>query len=222
MICPGFGGVRETRPGSPTLTALPGPSPGTRRARPPRAPSSSERDDARGAAVAQQQTFGVPASHPCFDLVPAPAPDDGKGAFHSCGAGCKLAIARLRPSHRADCVAMVCDVDGPFGLIEFPADEPHRARRFWSGLLGIELAERSQAEGRGWQTHSGGTPVLAFTNVAPARATRPRCRTSPSPIWRPRSSRSGARGSAIHPGAQWAICRDSEGSPFGLALASRS
>ena len=27
-------------------------------------------------------------------------------------------------------------------------------------------------------------------------------------------------GSVIHPGAQWAICRDSEGSPFGLALDS--
>jgi predicted enzyme related to lactoylglutathione lyase len=27
-------------------------------------------------------------------------------------------------------------------------------------------------------------------------------------------------GSVIHPGTRWAICRDSEGSPFGLALAS--
>ena len=25
-------------------------------------------------------------------------------------------------------------------------------------------------------------------------------------------------GSVIHPGSRWAICRDSEGSPFGLAL----
>ena len=29
-------------------------------------------------------------------------------------------------------------------------------------------------------------------------------------------------GSVIHPGSRWAICRDSEGSPFGLALASQS
>jgi predicted enzyme related to lactoylglutathione lyase len=28
-------------------------------------------------------------------------------------------------------------------------------------------------------------------------------------------------GRVIHPGSRWAICRDSEGSPFGLALASR-
>jgi predicted enzyme related to lactoylglutathione lyase len=25
-------------------------------------------------------------------------------------------------------------------------------------------------------------------------------------------------GDVVHPGEQWAICRDSEGSPFGLAL----
>jgi predicted enzyme related to lactoylglutathione lyase len=29
-------------------------------------------------------------------------------------------------------------------------------------------------------------------------------------------------GSVIHPGARWSICRDSEGTPFGLALSSRS
>ena len=46
-------------------------------------------------------------------------------------------------------------MDRSLGLIEFPADDPERARRFWSGLLGVELTERSQAEGRGWQTQSG-------------------------------------------------------------------
>jgi predicted enzyme related to lactoylglutathione lyase len=29
-------------------------------------------------------------------------------------------------------------------------------------------------------------------------------------------------GSIIHPGGRWAICRDSEGSPFGLASGSES
>jgi catechol 2,3-dioxygenase-like lactoylglutathione lyase family enzyme len=46
-------------------------------------------------------------------------------------------------------------------MIEFPADGPDRARRFWSGLLGVELVERSEAEGRGWQTRSG-APVLGI------------------------------------------------------------
>ena len=50
---------------------------------------------------------------------------------------------------------MVLGVDRPLALIEFPADDPARARRFWSDLLGIELAERGEAEGRGWQTHTG-------------------------------------------------------------------
>src|SRR5690348_16217645 len=54
---------------------------------------------------------------------------------------------------------IVCRVDGMLGLIEFPADDPDRARRFWSGLLGAELTERSKAEGQGWQTRSG-APAL--------------------------------------------------------------
>jgi predicted enzyme related to lactoylglutathione lyase len=37
-------------------------------------------------------------------------------------------------------------------LIEFPADEPDRARRFWSGLLGVELEPRVEQQGDGWQT----------------------------------------------------------------------
>ncbi|MGZ5977666.1 MAG: VOC family protein [Isosphaeraceae bacterium] len=30
----------------------------------------------------------------------------------------------------------------PAPLIEFPADDPERALRFWRGLLGVELAPR--------------------------------------------------------------------------------
>jgi predicted enzyme related to lactoylglutathione lyase len=37
-------------------------------------------------------------------------------------------------------------------LIEFPADDPARARRFWSELLGVELKPRTEPEGQGWQT----------------------------------------------------------------------
>jgi uncharacterized protein len=112
-------------------------------------------------------------------------------------------------------------VDGSFGLIEFPADDPDRALRFWSGLLGVELAARSQAEGRGWQTNGGAPAVgihergagpgdtasLPYFTVPDMEAALERVR--------------GLGGSVIHPGSRWAICRDSEGSPFGLALASR-
>jgi len=117
---------------------------------------------------------------------------------------------------------IVCGVEAALGLIEFPADDPDRALRFWSRLLGVELAERGQTEGRGWQTHSGGpalgihergagpgdTASLPYFSVPDVEAALEQVRR--------------LGGSVIHPGSRWAICRDSEGSPFGLALASRS
>ena len=42
-------------------------------------------------------------------------------------------------------------------LIEFPADDPERARHFWTGFLEVELKPRE--EGEGWQTHSDGPAV---------------------------------------------------------------
>lgn len=113
------------------------------------------------------------------------------------------------------------DVDATFGLIEFPADDPDRARQFWSGLLGIELGARSEAQGRGWQTPSpgpafglhergagpGDTASLPYFTVTDMEAALKRV--------------TGLGGGVIHPGARWSICRDSEGSPFGLALASQ-
>jgi len=44
----------------------------------------------------------------------------------------------------------------PEPLIEFPADDPDRARRFWHGVLGVTLAPRPAAEGSGWQTDIDG------------------------------------------------------------------
>lgn len=116
----------------------------------------------------------------------------------------------------------MCEVDGSFGLIEFPADDPERARRFWSGLLGVELAERSQVEGEGWQTQSG-APVLGIHQ----RGTGPGDTVSlpyfnVSDMEAALEEVTALGGSVIHPGARWAICRDSEGSPFGLALAPPS
>jgi predicted enzyme related to lactoylglutathione lyase len=111
-------------------------------------------------------------------------------------------------------------MDSPLALIEFPADDPDRARRFWSGLLGAELAERGGAEGRGWQTHDGHPDVgihergpgpgdtvsLPYFTIADMDAALDQVNA--------------LGGSVIHPGSRWAICRDSEGSPFGLAVDS--
>lgn len=104
-------------------------------------------------------------------------------------------------------------------LIEFPADDVERATRFWTGLLDVKLDHRDASEGEGWQTRGGGTelglhargrgpgdtlslPYFTVADLPAALAKVP-----------------GLGGQIIHPGERWAICRDSEGSPFGLTTA---
>ena len=105
----------------------------------------------------------------------------------------------------------------PTPLIEFPADDPDRALAFWSGLLGIELVEREPDAGSGWEVEEDGLrlgvhergrgpgdtaslPYLTVDDMASALG---------------RVTELG--GEVIHPGERWAICRDSEGSPFALS-----
>jgi predicted enzyme related to lactoylglutathione lyase len=111
--------------------------------------------------------------------------------------------------------------DSELSLVEFPADDPERARRFWGGLLGVELDARRDGEGEGWQTRAGEPAVgvhargqgpgdsfsLPYFVVGDVTAALERVEE--------------LGGSVVHPGEQWAICKDSEGSPFGLALRSR-
>ena len=105
-------------------------------------------------------------------------------------------------------------------LIEFPADDLGRARRFWEGLFGLTLDDRAVGEGSGAQTHTGGAELgvhprgsgpgdrvsLPYFTVADLAATLKRVVD--------------LGGEVIHPGERLAICRDSEGSPFGLAQAT--
>jgi uncharacterized protein len=105
----------------------------------------------------------------------------------------------------------------PAPLIEFPADDPERARRFWHGVLGIELTPRPPETGSGWETDTealrlgvhargrgpGDTAALAYFPVSDIEAALARVRE--------------LGGTVIHPGERWAVCRDSEGSPFALA-----
>ena len=109
-----------------------------------------------------------------------------------------------------------------FSLLEFPADDPQRARRFWSGLLGASFDDRAEAEGDGWQTHE---PGPAFGVHARGRGPG----DSFSLPYFAVDDLAGALeqvkalgGTVIHPGNRWAICKDSEGSPFGLAVADGS
>jgi predicted enzyme related to lactoylglutathione lyase len=104
----------------------------------------------------------------------------------------------------------------PAPLIEFPADDPERALRFWRGLLGVELAPRGDGAGAGWVHEGDGVRVgihergkgpgdtgsLPYFPVAEMAAALERVRE--------------LGGSVIHPGERWSICRDSEGSPFAL------
>jgi predicted enzyme related to lactoylglutathione lyase len=107
----------------------------------------------------------------------------------------------------------------PAPLIEFPADDPDRARRFWHGVLGVTLTARPAAVGSGWQADTGDLRLgvhqrgpgpgdiaaLPYFTVADLTATLERVRE--------------LGGTIIHPGDRWAVCRDSEGSPFALAAA---
>ena len=102
-------------------------------------------------------------------------------------------------------------------LTEFPADDPERARRFWVGFLGVEMEAREAREGEGWQTHSG-APAIGVH----ARGRGPGDTFSLPYFAVPDVAEALGRvealgGSVVHPGEAWAICKDSEGSPFGLA-----
>ncbi|HEX9376791.1 MAG TPA: VOC family protein [Actinomycetota bacterium] len=106
----------------------------------------------------------------------------------------------------------------PIRLVEFPADDADRALAFWRGLLGVELRARDEGQGEGWQTPGDG-PALGLH----PRGTGPGDRVSLPYLSVPDMHAALRRvrdlgGDVIHPGERWSVCRDSEGSPFGLAL----
>ena len=107
-------------------------------------------------------------------------------------------------------------MSAPF-LIELPADDSARARRFWEELLGTALAPRLPEEGRGWQAEHGGVTVGVHE-----RGSGPGDRFALPYFAVPDVAAALERvlslgGEVVHPGERWAICRDSEGTPFGLA-----
>ena len=102
-------------------------------------------------------------------------------------------------------------------LVEFPADDAERARRFWDGLLGTALRPRGADEGRGWQAeHAGVTIGVHERGPGPGdRGALPYLEVPDLAAALEQVLALG--GEIVHPGERWAICRDSEGSPFGLA-----
>jgi predicted enzyme related to lactoylglutathione lyase len=109
----------------------------------------------------------------------------------------------------------------PLRLVEFPADDAQRARRFWSGLLDVTLEQRTEEEGSGWQTHQPGPAVGVHE-----RGRGPGDRFSlpyfeVSDLTAALGQVEALGGSVVHPGDTWAVCKDSEGTPFGLAARER-
>jgi predicted enzyme related to lactoylglutathione lyase len=107
-------------------------------------------------------------------------------------------------------------VTSPLRLLEFPADDPDRARRFWNAVPDVELEGRIEGEGEGWQTHGGGSAL----DLHP-RGTGPGDQVSLPYFLVPDMDAALQRvrelgGEVIHPGERWSVYRDTEGSPFGL------
>jgi len=110
-------------------------------------------------------------------------------------------------------------------LIEFPADDPERARSFWSGLLGASLQPRTASQGEGWQT--SGEDRDTKRGAAPTVGVHARGRGPGDSFSLPYfevpdiagalAQVAALGGNVVHPGERWAICKDSEGNPFGLA-----
>jgi predicted enzyme related to lactoylglutathione lyase len=105
----------------------------------------------------------------------------------------------------------------PLSMIEFPADDPQRARRFWGELLGVELDARGDAEGEGWQTHSDQPAVGVHARGKGPGDSFSLPYFAVSDLAQALGRVQALGGSVVHPGQQWAICKDSEGSPFGLS-----
>ena len=121
---------------------------------------------------------------------------------------------------RAPALANVPGVPPSLSLIEFPADDPVRARRFWSGLLGAELETRSDAEGAGWQTHSSDAAVGVHERGRGPGDSFSLPYFAVEEIDGALEKVKSLGGSVVHPGERWAICKDSEGNPFALSRAS--
>ena len=117
-------------------------------------------------------------------------------------------------------------MDARPSLIEFPADDPERARAFWAGLLNQPLDVRAPGQGEGWQTTPpAGAGADARTDGLSigvhARGPGPGDRFSLPYLAVDDLAQALRRvtelgGSVVHPGERFAVCRDSEGTPFGL------
>jgi predicted enzyme related to lactoylglutathione lyase len=104
----------------------------------------------------------------------------------------------------------------PAVLIEFPADDPERARRFWAELLDVDLGVRQESEGEGWQTSSGAPTIGVHARGRGPGDSFSLPYFAVGDLAEALKRVAALGGSVVHPGEKWAVCKDSEGSPFGL------
>ena len=110
-------------------------------------------------------------------------------------------------------------MDANLRLVEFPADDVERASRFWEGLLSVELEARGEGEGEGFETRTQGARIGVHARGRGPGDTWSLPYFEVSDMAEALQLVEALGGSLIHPGDAWSICRDSEGTPFGLALA---
>jgi predicted enzyme related to lactoylglutathione lyase len=87
-------------------------------------------------------------------------------------------------------------------------------------VLDVELEPRVEGEGSGWQSRSASTPLgVHARGPGPGDSfSLPYFEVADLPKALEQVAALG--GTVIHPGDRWAICRDSEGSPFALAASA--
>jgi predicted enzyme related to lactoylglutathione lyase len=89
--------------------------------------------------------------------------------------------------------------------------------RFWTELLGAELRNRGASEGEGWETRSGDLRLGIHQRGRGPGDSFSLPYFTVSDITQALERVQALGGSVVHPGDRWAICKDSEGSPFGLS-----
>ena len=108
-------------------------------------------------------------------------------------------------------------MDANLRLVEFPADDVERASRFWEGLLSVELEARREGEGEGFETRTQGARIGVHARGRGPGDTWSLPYFAVSDMAASIERVEALGGSVVHPGDRWAICKDSEGTPFALA-----
>jgi predicted enzyme related to lactoylglutathione lyase len=88
-------------------------------------------------------------------------------------------------------------------------------------LLDVELEPRSGEEGSGWQSRSPEAPIGVHARGPGPGDTFSLPYFAVEDVGKALEQVAALGGAVVHPGESFAICKDSEGNPFGLAAGER-